>query len=54
MGMGKSPGWDRISVEYFKEFWDDLEDLAVILANRAFKEGCMNILKKGLIKPIPK
>ena len=55
MGLEKSPGWDGILVKFFREFWQELAEPILIIANRAFQEGFMAVgLLKGVIKPIPK
>ena len=55
LGKEKSPGWDGLTVEFFKEFWEDLKSLITKIANNAFlKEMLDTDIKRGLIKPIPK
>ena len=55
MKEDKSPGWDGIIVEFFKEFWQDLSDSVIAITNKAFTKGRMEeSMSKGLIKPIHK
>ena len=55
LGKEKSPGWDGLTVEFFKEFWEDLKSPITKIANDAFLMERLDAdIKRGLIKPIPK
>ena len=39
MGLEKFQGWDRIIVNFFKEFWQKLSDPNAAIENKAFMKG---------------
>ena len=41
MGQDRSPGWGGISVELFKEFWEELSNVVARLDDKAFLKGVM-------------
>ena len=42
MKLNKSPGIDGLSTEFYKEFWDDINDTLVQSYNEAFDEGYLS------------
>ena len=54
LGLEKFVGWDRIIGEFMKEFWEELSEPIIKIANRSFLEGKMEeCVMKGLVKPAP-
>ena len=55
MGLEKSPGWDGITAKFFQEFWQELKEHTILIANRALQGGLMeDSMLKGVINAIPK
>ena len=57
MGIGKSPGSDGLTSEFYKRFWDEVGDDVVqsICINNAFDKGELLICqKRGIITLLPK
>lgn len=55
MKKGKSPGPDGLSVEFYRQFWELLEDLICNMFQECIKSGEMvSTMKQGLISLIPK
>jgi len=55
MGLGKSPGSDGLTSEFYKRFWDEVgEDVFKSIKN-AFDKGELSIWqKRGIITLLPK
>ena len=50
MKINKSPGLDGLSVEFYREFWPEIQDIVVRSFNDAFSEGHLSYLqRKGVI-----
>ena len=55
MSLNKTPGSDRLPVEFYKEFWRDISDLLLNALNYAYYKGQLSVSqKRGVIKLIPK
>ena len=55
MGIGKSPGSDGLTSEFYKRFWDEIGDDVVQSINNAFDKGQVSICqKRGIITLLPK
>ena len=55
MKKGKSPGPDGLSVEFYTQFWELLEDPIFNMFQDCIKNGEMvSTMKQGLISLIPK
>ena len=55
MGAKKPPGWDGLTIEFIKEFWQEICKQIMTMTNNVFQAGMLKLgLMKGLFKPIPK
>ena len=55
MGIGKSPGSDGLTSEFYKRFWDVVGEDVVKSINNAFDKGELSICqKRGIITLLPK
>ena len=55
MKLGKSPGTDGMSVDFFKFFWKQLGPFVVRSLNDGFNNGKMSITQReGIIVCLPK
>ena len=55
MEIGKSPGSDGITSEFYKRFWDEIGDDVIQSINSAFDKGELSICqKRGIITLLPK
>ena len=54
MGLEKPPSWDGIMVKFFREFWLDIQEIIVLIANGTFpKVNMEKSILRGLIKLAP-
>ena len=50
MSKNKSPGGDGLPIEFYQEFWNDIEFILVNALNENFSNNCMSdTQKQGLI-----
>ena len=50
MKINKAPGLDGLSVEFYREFWPEIQDIVTRSFNDAFSEGHLRYLqRKGVI-----
>ena len=50
MKINKAPGLDGLSVEFYREFWPEIQDIVIRSFNDAFSEGHLSYLqRKGVI-----
>ena len=55
MNNKKSPGSNRITVEFYKLFWNDVKEFYINSINHSFHTGSLTDLQKqSIITPIPK
>ena len=50
MKINKAPGLDELSVEFYRVFWPEIQDIVIRSLNDAFSEGYLSYLqRKGVI-----
>ena len=50
MNINKAPGIDGLTVEFFKEFWVEIQDLVLDSFNESYTKGKLSYLqRKGVI-----
>jgi len=55
MSNNKSPGSDRLTVEFYKIFWNDIKHFLIDSLNFSFEKGILTDLQiQGIISLIPK
>ena len=46
MKLNKSPGFDGLSVEFYRTFWEELKEFAVTVFNKCYEKGELTELQK--------
>ena len=49
MKINKAPGLDGLSVEFYREFWPEIQDIVIRSFNDAFSEGHLSYLQRKLV-----